>query len=287
MDKLTTIKTFHTVVKLKSFSKAADELGLSPQLTSKYVSALEAELGIRLINRTTRRLNLTAEGASYFEESLKILESLESLENRLTDLKMNPSGLLRVSAPVTLGNQQLGGIIGSFLERYPELSIDIQLNDRKVDIIDEGFDVALRIGSLVDSNLVARRIAPVEVFACASPRYTAKYGAPTKIADLKNHKVLKYSYLSNQGAFEGKATPVISNSGELLAKAAKAGIGVVIAPGYIVQAAIDSGELTTLFSLNESNDLALYALYPHRTLLSLKVKTFVEYLADAFAGVKL
>lgn len=287
MDKLTNIKTFHTVVKHKSFSKAADELGLSPQLTSKYVSSLETELGIRLINRTTRRLNLTADGASYFEESLKILESLESLENRLTDLKMNPSGLLRVSAPVSLGTQQLGPIIGSFIERYPDLSIDIQLNDRKVDIIDEGFDVALRIGSMVDSNLVARRIAPVEVFVCASPAYTAMYGAPTKIADLKNHKVLKYSYLSNQSTFEGKETPVISNSGELLAKAAEAGIGVVIAPGYIVQAAIDSGELTTLFSLNGSNDLALYALYPHRTLLSLKVKTFVEHLADAFAGVKL
>ncbi len=287
MDKLTTIKTFHTVVKLKSFSKAADELGLSPQLTSKYVSALEAELGIRLINRTTRRLNLTAEGASYFEESLKILESLESLENRLTDLKMNLSGLLRVSAPVSLGNQQLGDIIGHFLERYPELSIDIQLNDRKVDIIDEGFDVALRIGSMVDSNLVARRLAPVEVLVCASPAYTAKHGVPRGVADLKPHKVLKYSYLSNQSGFEGHETPVISNSGELLAKAAKSGIGVVMAPGYIVKDAIAAGELTTLFSLNETDDLALYALYPHRTLLSLKVKSFVDYLVDAFDGVKL
>ena len=287
MDKLTTIKTFHTVVKLKSFSKAADELGLSPQLASKYVSALETELGIRLINRTTRRLNLTAEGASYFEESLKIIESLESLENRLTDLKTNPSGLIRVSAPVSLGSQQLGDIVGSFLERYPDLSIDIQLNDRKVDIIDEGFDVALRIGSLVDSNLVARKLAPVEVLVCAAPSYTANHGAPTKIADLKHHKVLKYSYLSNQSGFEGKETPVISNSGELLAKTAKAGIGVVMAPGYIVNTAIESGELTALFSLHETDDLALYALYPHRRLLSFKVKTFIEYLVEAFADVKL
>ena len=282
MDKLTSIKTFHAVVKHKSFSRAAEELEISPQLVSKYVSALETELGLRLLNRTTRRLNLTSEGASYYDESLKIVESLEALETRITDMKLSPSGLLRVSAPVSLGSQRLGTIVGDFIAKYPDMSVDIQLNDRKVDIIDEGFDVALRIGSMVDSSLIARRLAPVDVFVCASAEYIAENGEPKNLAELSRHRILKYSYLSNQSAFEGSNAPIISNSGELLSKAAKTGAGVVMAPRYIVQNALDSGELKKLFSVNESNELALYAVYPHRTLVSLKVRAFVDHLSEVF-----
>lgn len=283
MDKLTSIKTFHAVVKHKSFSQAAEELDISPQLVSKYVSALESELGLRLLNRTTRRLNLTSEGSSYYEESLKIVESLETLESRITDLKLNPSGLLRVSAPVSLGSQRLGTIVGDFIAKYPDMSVDIQLNDRKVDIIDEGFDVALRIGLLVDSSLIAKRLAPVDVFVCASTDYMANRGEPKSLADLSQHRVLKYSYLSSQRGFEGSDAPIISNSGELLTQAAKTGAGVVMAPRYIVQNALDSGELKKLFSINEAEKLALYAVYPHRTLVSIKVRAFVEHLSEIFA----
>ena len=283
MDKLTSIKTFHAVVKHKSFSQAAEALGISPQLVSKYVSTLEAELGLRLINRTTRRLNLTSEGSSYYEESVKIVESLEALETRITDMKLSPSGLLRISAPVSLGSQRLGTIVGDFIAKYPDMSVDIQLNDRKVDIIDEGFDVALRIGSLVDSSLIAKRLAPVDVFVCASTGYIANRGEPKSLADLSQHRILKYSYLSNQRAFEGSDAPIISNSGELLSKAAKTGAGVVMAPRYIVQNALDSGELKKLFSVNDTENLALYAVYPHRTLVSIKVRAFVDHLSEVFA----
>jgi DNA-binding transcriptional LysR family regulator len=283
MDKLTSIKTFHAVVKHKSFSQAAEALGISPQLVSKYVSTLEAELGLRLINRTTRRLNLTSEGSSYYEESVKIVESLEALETRITDMKLSPSGLLRISAPVSLGSQRLGTIVGDFIAKYPDMSVDIQLNDRKVDIIDEGFDVALRIGSLVDSSLIAKRLAPVDVFVCASTGYIANRGEPKSLADLSQHRILKYSYLSNQREFEGNDAPIISNSGELLSKAAKTGAGVVMAPRYIVQNALDSGELKKLFSVNDTENLALYAVYPHRTLVSIKVRAFVDHLSEVFA----
>lgn len=242
---------------------------------------------MRLLNRTTRRLNLTSEGLSYYEESLKIIESLETLENRLKDTKLSPSGLLRVSAPVSLGNQRLGALVGDFITQNPDMSVDIQLTDRKVDIIDEGFDVALRIGSLVDSSLIVKRLAPVEIYVCASPRYLSEQGRPKNMSEIKQHRILKYSYLSNQIEFEAMDRPIMSNSGELLSEAAKVGVGLVMAPRYIVQKALEAGTLIRLFSQHNKNDLALYAVYLHRTLVPLKVSAFVDYLTGVFADQRL
>ena len=279
MDKLTSIKTFQAVVKHKSFSGAAADLGISAQLASKYVAALESELGIRLLNRTTRRVNLTAEGTLYYEESIKILEELEALDSKLAQLKLHASGLLRVSAPVSLGNTTLGGLCGKFLDQYPDMSVDIQLNDRTVDIIEEGFDVALRIGNLVDSSLIARKLAPVTLLVCASESYLSQRGKPSNQHDLTHHHLLKYTYLKNTSGFESRAYPLTSNSAELLVAAAEMGVGVVLAPQYILEESIKAGRLTRLFVYQEEQPPALYAVYPHRQLIPLKIKVFVDYLA--------
>lgn len=282
MDKLTTLKTFHTVVKHRSFSQAAIELNTSPQLVSKYISALEKSLGIRLINRTTRRLNLTSEGAEYYEESLKITDALDVLESRITDLQLRPSGLLRISAPVSLGTEFLGAMVARFIQQHPGVSVDIQLNDRKVDIIDEGFDLALRIGALMDSSLIARPLAQVDVLACASPAYLREHGAPATQDDLHQHQLLRYSYLEQDASHSDTRVPITSNSGELLAKAAAAGAGVVISPRYIVQHGLAQGDLVELFVLPNPAGLGLFAVYPHRTMLPLKLRVFVDFLADQF-----
>lgn len=284
MDKLTSIKTFQTVVKHKSFSAAAADLDISAQLASKYVAALESELGIRLLNRTTRRVNLTAEGTLYYEESIKILEDLETLDSKLAQLKLHASGLLRISAPVSLGNTSLGGIFGQFLEQYPDMTIDIQLNDRTVDIIEEGFDIALRIGNLMDSSLIARKLAPVTLLVCASEGYLEQHGAPANHAELKHHQLLRYSYLKDSSGFESRAYPLTSNSAELLVAAAEMGVGIVLAPQYILDTSIKAGRLKRLFVYQEEQPPALYAVYPHRQLIPLKIKVFVDYLAHFFKG---
>jgi DNA-binding transcriptional LysR family regulator len=179
--------------------------------------------------------------------------------------------------------KRLGTMVAEFLARYPDMAIDVQLNDRKVDIIDEGFDLALRIGALADSSLVARQLASVDILACAAPAYVQRHGQPAGLSDLQHHQVLQYAYLTDPSEAAGAQAPLISNSGELLAQAACAGAGVVLTPRYMVQQALDAGEPIDLFALPAQRQLALYALYPHRTMVPLKLRVFVDFLAEQFA----
>lgn len=199
MDRIDAMRAFVSVVIEGSFSNAATAMQLSPQLVSKYVSKLEERLDIRLLNRTTRKVSLTEAGTHYFEHAQQVLLSIDDMESKLGGFQQNPKGTLRISAPVSFALKHMAKLVTDFQTRYPSVNVDLQLNDRKVDIVEEGFDVALRIGQLKSSSLIAKQVAPVRVILCASPAYLEKYGVPSKPEDLKNHRYLHYSYMEKYG----------------------------------------------------------------------------------------
>ena len=281
MDKFQQIRTFLAVAEQGSFVAAANTLGLSPQLVSKYVAALEADLGSRLLNRTTRRVNMTEAGAQYFAEASELVEALERLESHITLTQQSVRGVLRVSAPVSLGSRFLGEAVQCFQQEHPEVSVDIQLNDRKVDIVEEGFDIALRIARLKDSSLVARKLSEVPISYCAAPSYLKVRGTPRLKAELQEHRLLRYSYLDGQPQ-GGSEVWLGSNSGDFLVDAARAGAGIVSVPKFMVRHRLELGQLEEVLCEAPREVLGLYAVYPHRALLPLKVRSFSDHLAQHF-----
>ncbi|PTB82981.1 LysR family transcriptional regulator [Pseudidiomarina aestuarii] len=290
MDRLDAMRTFITVAREGSFTNAAERLGMSPQLVSKYVSQLEAHLGIRLLNRTTRRVNLTEAGRRYELSARQVLQDIDDLENDLGDLQSHATGQLRISAPVSFAIAHLAPLLSAFQEQYPAVTFDVQLNDRKVDIVDEGFDLALRIGQLKSSSLIAKRLAPVRLAICAAPDYLAKHGMPKSLEDLKQHKLLHYNLMEDDTSPLLKAWlqhrhTLISNNGDVLTRAAIAGSGLVIQPTFIVSDALATGTLVPVLSEHLPEPLALYAVYAHRTLLASKVRAFLDFSADYYGDI--
>lgn len=281
MDKFQQIRTYLAVAERGSFVAAADALGLSPQLVSKYVAALERDLGSRLLNRTTRRVNMTEAGAQYFAEASELIESLERLESSINLTQQSARGLLRVSAPVSLGSRFMGEVVQRFQEDNPDVSVDLQLNDRKVDIVEEGFDIALRIARLKDSSLVARKLSEVPISYCAAPAYLKERGTPKEKAGLQGHRLLRYSYLDGQSQ-NSSETWLASNSGDFLVDAARAGAGIVSVPKFMVRHRLESSQLVEVLCNEPREVLGLYAVYPHRALLPLKVRSFSDHLAQHF-----
>lgn len=287
------MRAFVSVVTEGSFSRAAEVLQLSPQLVSKYVSQLEDKLNVRLLNRTTRRVNLTEAGMQYLQHAQQILASIDEMDQQLGGLHQNPKGTLRISAPVSFSIKHLAPLLAEFQKQYPLIDLDLQLNDRKVDVVDEGFDVVLRIGELKSSSLVAKHVAPVRVILCASPDYLKQHGTPTCPEDLKHHRYLHYSYMEmddresifpwlrsknieKSGAFQ-------SNNGDVLVEAAIAGAGIALQPTFIAGEAIRKGLLVPVLLDFEPKVIGLYALYAHRKLLASKVRCFVDFL-DGYFG---
>ncbi|KEF33159.1 Transcriptional regulator, LysR family [Marinobacter nitratireducens] len=293
MDRIETMRAFVTVVNEGSFTLAADRLDLSPQLVSKYVSQLEQHLGTRLLNRTTRRLHLTEAGTRYHLRAQQVLNDIEELESQVGDLHTEARGLLRISAPVSFAIRHMAPMLSEFHKAHPAVSIDLQLNDRKVDILEEGFDIALRIGHLKSSSLVARKIAPVRLIMCASPDYLHERGTPQKPEDLKNHDYLRYSYMDPDAIPEvhkwlmqdGKSSAggMISNNGDVLVEAAIAGAGITLQPSFISGSAIRDGHLKIILPDYEPEPMGLYAVYAHRQLLASKVRSFVDFM-DGYFG---
>src|SRR3982751_3262030 len=194
MDRITGLSVFAKVVESSSFAAAARYFGLSPAMVSKHVVALEERLGARLLNRTTRRVSPTEIGRVFYERATRILADLDDAEQEASALQATPRGLLRVNGPLSFGTRQLAPAIADYLAACPEVEIDVTLNDRVADLVEEGFDLAIRIGRLADSSLIARRIAPCRIVTCAAPAYLAKHGTPAKPADLAAHNCLGYSY---------------------------------------------------------------------------------------------
>ncbi|MDX1633239.1 MAG: LysR family transcriptional regulator [Marinobacter sp.] len=291
MDRIDAMRAFVQVVQEGAFTRAAERLELSPQLVSKYISQLEQHLGVRLLNRTTRKVHLTEAGARYFQGAQQVLSDIEDMENQLGDLQGQASGVLRISAPTSFAIHHMSPMLSAFREAHPAVGIDLQLNDRKVDIVEEGFDIALRIGHLKSSSLIARRIAPVRLVLCASPDYLARHGTPEKPEDLAHHQYLRYSYLELEAgqslqkslAASGNNTAMTSNNGDVLVAAAISGAGIALQPTFLAGPAISAGSLRILLPDHEPRPMGLYAVYAHRQLLASKVRSFIDFI-DGFFG---
>lgn len=297
MDRLDAMRAFISVVSEGSFTRAAERLEMSPQLVSKYVAQLENHLGVRLLNRTTRKLHLTEAGRRYHPRAQQLLVDLDDVEQQLGDLQTQARGLLRISAPVSFATRHLAPLLGDFQRDHPGVDIDLQLNDRKVDIVEEGFDIALRIGHLKSSSLIAKRVAPVRLVLCASPAYLARHGTPRRLEDLEPHRYLRYSYMEQEAGesifrwLPGRgqhpsgdlvSSDLVSNNGDVLVEAAVAGAGLVLQPTFISGAAIKAGKLQVILPEYEPKPMSLYAVYAHRQLLASKVRCFVDFMEGYF-----
>ena len=293
MDRFGAIEAFVRVAETRSFTEAAERLRTSKSAVSRQVAALEAELGARLFHRTTRSLTLTEAGRGYFERASRILADLEDANLSVSQLQAAPRGKLRVNAPMSFGFLHLAPAIPDFLFRFPDVEIEMIMNDRFVDLVDEGFDVAVRIGALEDSSLVARRLAPMRRVACASPGYLKSRGVPASPADLKAHDCLCYTNVSlghewRFVAADGRPWPVevkgrlATNNGDALRAAALRGLGMAYLPTFLVGGDLQEGTLVTVLEQFVPQDMSMSAVYPHARHLSPKVRAFVDFLAERF-----
>lgn len=294
MDRLSCLSTFVKVVELGSFARAADRLSVSTSAVSRQVADLETHLDVRLLNRTTRRLSLTEAGQSFFERSTQLLADLEEAESAVRSETVAPKGTLRITCGVTFGERYLAPTIAEFAGRHPQVSFDLDLSDRAVDLVEEGFDVAIRIGSIGHQALVSRRIGTTQLVCCASPEYLARHPAPLTPTDLEQHDCLAYTYAAVTSAwtFESRdgvrQTPRITprhktNSGRMLTELALAGLGIVLEPDFIVAPEVRSGRLQRLLPDFEPPRSQIAAVYPSRRHLSAKVRAFVDFVAARFA----
>jgi DNA-binding transcriptional LysR family regulator len=290
MDHLGAIAIFVRVVEKGSFTAAADALGLSQPAVSRAVTALEQRLGVRLLQRTTRRIALTEGGAEFYRRAVAGLSEIESATEEVTRYQVEPRGTVRVSAPITFSLLHLAPLVPAFLERYPAVRVDLQLEDRRIDLVAEGCDLAIRIGHLDDSGLVAKRIATVPVIACASPRYLARAGAPTHPQDLVRHDCIIYT-LGRSPTRVTFADPsggtivvpvqgrVHTNSGLVEKIAAVGGGGITFLPIFYIAPELADGSLVQVLPAYPLPDLGAYAVYPERRGLAPKVRAFVDFVA--------
>ena len=285
------LASFLAVVRAGSFVGAAEATGLSKAAVSRHVSELEATLGVRLLHRTTRRLSLTDEGQRFQARAAELMEALEDLESATASSGGEASGVLRINAPVTFGNLHLAPLWPRFLAANPKVTLDITLNDRVVDLVDEGYDLAIRITSLGDSQLVSRRLATTRMVLCASPGYLAAHGTPRHPRELTGHRVLAYSYWTSgdEWRFTGPAgdasvrvKPCLrSNSGDTCRVAALHDQGVILQPDFLVGPDLRAGTLVELMPEYRSLELGIHAVYPTRKHLPMKTRLLVDFLVDA------
>jgi DNA-binding transcriptional LysR family regulator len=292
MDRFEEMRVFAAVVDAGSFVRAADALDLSKTAVSRHVSELESRLGVRLLHRTTRKLSLTAEGQVFHARCKTLLGAVEAAEAEITAGSVQPSGVLRLNVPVTFGLMHLAPLWPDFMQRHPQVTLDVSLADRVVDLVEEGFDLAVRIAQLSSSTLVSRQLATTRMVLCASPEYLRRHGEPQRPADLAQHRVLAYS-LFHQGdhwAFDGpqgrevvKVNPILrTNSGDTCRAAALAHQGVILQPSFLVGEDLRQGELVEVLPGHRSGEMGIYAVYPSRQHLAPKVRAMVDFLVDAF-----
>lgn len=294
MDRFLEMQTFNAVVDAGSFVKAADALAMSKAAVSRYVGDMETRLGVRLLHRTTRRLSLTEEGRVFYARSKELLAELEQAEAEITSRSEAATGLLRINAPFTFGILHLAPLWGKFKALHPGVTLDITLADRVVDLVEEGYDVAIRIATLESSTLVSKRLATTRMVLCASPHYLELHGIPRHPAELSRHAVISYSYWStrDEWRFEGPLGPVSvrtqaciqTNNGDTCRAAALAHQGVILQPTFLVGKDLSEGTLVELMPEFRSLELGIYAVYPTRKHVSAKVRALIEFLAAHFAG---
>lgn len=290
MDRFESMHVFCKVVELGSFAAAAERLDMSTSAVSRQVAQLEQVLNARLLNRTTRRISLTENGSAYYERCLQLLADLEEAEEMIASNTTSPRGTLRLTAPISFGASHLAPAIGEFAQHHPDMKFDVSLSDRAVDLIEEGLDLAIRIGSLGGQNLVARRIGRVPALICASPTYLAKHGTPKHPNDLERHNCLIYAYASNtQWVFQRRNEEPIrakvqgtitANNGTVLGELAAHDQGITRAPDFILGPLVNSGRLVPILEDWAPEHLPISAVYPSRKHLSAKVRRFVEFMGE-------
>lgn len=296
LDRFESMRVLLKVVELGSFSAAARALHMSPSMVTKHVFAQEERLGTRLLHRTTRRVTLTEIGRTYRDMAERLVADMEEAEALTAADQRNVRGLLRVNGPVSFGARHIAPLMAEFHRAYPELVVELGLNDRLVDLVDEGWDMAIRVGRLASSALNARKLAPCRMLLCGSPDYLAERGTPERVEDLRDHACLGYTLSRSVGVdtwsfgHEGEIVvpisgPLRTSNGDALLAAAVAGQGLTYQPTFILADAVRSGLLIALELDHQPVDMgAVYALYSSGGRLPAKARVFIDYLAQCFAG---
>lgn len=297
MDRLTSMGAFVMTAESGSYARAAERLGMSPQMVAKHVAALEHRLGARLLNRTTRRQSLTELGSAYYERCKHIVSEAQAADSLAQIMNDTPRGKLKISAPVTFGSYSLMPFVTDFLRHYPEVEIDLHLTDRFVDLVEEGYEVAFRIGPLANSSLTARPLAPYRLVACAAPSYLIERGTPQTPADLENHECLGYAYWSRPADREwqfckGSTVHKVQvtsrlqvNESKALLSAALDGFGIVLGPEDFLQPALQSGELVRLLTDFEAPSRHMHLLYTANRQRTAKLRRFIDAAIARFGAI--
>ena len=295
MDKFKEMQAFVAVAESGSFVNAADALETSKAAVSRYVAQLEERLGVRLMNRTTRRQSLTDEGHAFLVHCKETLALIDDAEQEIQNKRSSPMGLIRINAPLTFGILHLAPLWGKFMALYPQVQLEVTLSDRIVDLVDEGYDIAVRIASLPSSTLISRKLASTSLVVCASPKYLKGKAKLAHPSDLKNHSVISYSYLAtgDEWVFDGpdgqvrvKTKPRIhTNNGDTCRSAALAHQGIVLQPTFLVGPDIQKGDLVPLLPDFKTIELGIYAVYPSRKLVAPRIRALVDFLVKEFERV--
>jgi len=293
MDRIELLRTFIAVAETGTFTAAAERLGITPQLASKYVRALEDQLGSQLFVRSTRSVRLTETGAACRERCLRLIEDFDDLSADIRQEHREPQGRLRISAPSTFGEKYLVPLLPDFTELYPKVLIDLDLTDRFVNLVEEGYDVALRIGMLEDSSLIARRITSSPVLICASPEYLGRHGRPETPDDLANHRCVVDANFREKDIWPFRLDGVLTkvkvneairvNSANAVQSLLLSHAGIGLCPAYVVEESVQSGALVRLLENYQVAELGVYALYLENRYLSAKIRAFVDLLAKRLA----
>ena len=288
MNLLTSMNVFTHVVEAHGFTAASARLGLSRASVSKHIAQLEAHLGGQLLQRTTRRVSLTEIGKAYYARCKAILEDVTEAESLVSGLSSEPRGTLRLNVPMTFGLRQIAPLLGRFTALYPNLHIDLSFSDRLVDVVEEGYDLVIRIAKLKDSNLIARRLAPARLVICASPDYLEQHGRPQTAEELSRHRCLRYSYASNSNEWriskKGReqrirvSGPLLLNNGDAICTAAEHGAGIAMLPTFIVGDSIRTGRLDRILEDYECPSVGIHAVYSSSRHLTAKVRTVIDFL---------
>ncbi len=296
MDRFQEMQTFCAVVDAGSFVKAAELLHMSKPAVSRHVADMETRLGVRLLHRTTRRLSLTEEGAVFYSRCRELLSGLEEAESELSSRSGAARGLLRVNVPVSFGIQTLAPLWGVFHDLYPQVRLDVELFDRVVDVVEEGYDLAIRIATLPDSSLISKRLASTRVVLCASPQYLEMYGQPSDPSALGAHKIIGYSYWlgGDTWDFDGPEGPVsvkvdpwmMTNNGDTCRAVALAHQGIILHPTFLIGDDLEAGRLVEILPEYRSIELGIYAVYPTRKHVAPKVRALVNFLEEKLSGLE-
>lgn len=294
MDRLTSMSIFVKAVELGSFSAAADSLRMSPQLVGKHIRALEQQLGVRLLNRTTRRQSLTDIGRTFYERARIILAEVEAAESLVAEIRAAPRGRLKINAPFTFGIHALAPKLQDYMRRYPDVAIDLTLANRTVDVVEEGYDAVFRIGELSDSGLIARTLAPYRLVLCAAPSYLASHAPICKPMDLQQHECLGFLHtaLRTHWTFDGAegrvSVPVsgrfMADNGEALLPAAMAGLGVLLQPLELVKPALESGSLVAVLPEYSIPTRPMHLLYAPDRRVTPKLRSFIDFVMEHFGN---